>query len=187
MEEWRDIPGWEGMYQVSNQGRVRSVDRTVWNVNSYHRIPGVVLRPAVAGKTGHLGVSLCRNGKPKTYRIHQLMMWAFVGSQEPGMDVCHYDGDPTNNILSNLRYDTRSGNRADKVRHGRDHQLIKTHCPRGHLLNGRNVTESGLRQNRRDCRSCGNARAYMKHHNISMSELQKYSDSYYAKYTKESI
>lgn len=187
MEEWRDIPGWGGAYQVSNQGRVRSLDREVWNVNSYHKIPGVILRPAVTGRTGHLGVALCRNGKPKTYRIHQLMMWAFVGPQEPGMDVCHNDGNPSNNVLENLRYDTRSGNLHDKALHGTDHQLVKTHCPRGHALQGSNLTAAALRKGSRDCRSCGNARAYMKHHNIDMSELQKYSDSYYAKYTKESI
>ena len=184
-EEWRDIPGWEGYYQASSEGRVRSLDRWVDNGNGGHIRPGTVLKSAKTGKQDHQGVALCRDARYKTFRVHQLVMWAFVGPQEDGIDVCHWDGNPANNALSNLRYGTRADNAADKLRHGNDVNTNKTHCPRGHELNEWNCTDSGLRQGRRDCRSCGNAKARMRYHGIDIEHLQSYSDSYYEKYKKE--
>lgn len=102
-EAWRDIPGHEGRYQASSLGRVRSVKS------------GRILRLGVTPQ-GYRKVSLgaaCRD-----QRVHRLVLAAFVGSPLPCEEACHSDGNRANNHLSNLRWDTRAGNHADKVKHG---------------------------------------------------------------------
>lgn len=119
-EVWKDIPGYEGAYQVSSLGRVRSLDRVVKCKCRYTGEPfdrtvrGRVLRPAKYCKAGHLAVSLGRGstGKP----VHELVMLAFVGKPPVGKEVCHQNGDPTDNRLENLRYDTRRENILDVLR-----------------------------------------------------------------------
>lgn len=122
MEIWKDIPGFEGEYQVSDNGRVRSLDRPVVRRNkltggfSHNTLPGRILKPQ-AQKSGHLEVKLGFN-PAKHYRIHRLVMLAFEGPCPEGKEVCHNDNNPANNHLKNLRYDTRSANKIDVVHAG---------------------------------------------------------------------
>lgn len=119
-EVWKDIPGYEGTYQVSSLGRVRSLDRVVKGKCHFtgelfdRRIKGQVLRPGKCCKSGHLSVVLGRGttGRP----VHELVMLAFVGVPPEGKEVCHQNGDPTDNRLENLRYDTRRENILDVYR-----------------------------------------------------------------------
>jgi hypothetical protein len=67
---------------------------------------------------GHICVSLCRDGKRRQVFVHRLVLTAFVGSCPPGLECCHNDGNPANNRLRNLRWDTQFANAADAVRHG---------------------------------------------------------------------
>lgn len=120
IEEWRDVVGFEGLYQVSNLGRVKSLDRYV-HMSASHKavaykrfVKGCVLRPG-ASNYGHLSVVLGRN---KTRMVHDLVMRAFVGPPPPKHECCHNNGDPKDNRLSNLRWGTRSENNFDAVRHG---------------------------------------------------------------------
>lgn len=111
-EIWKDIPGFEGRYQASNFGRVRSVDRDVRVVTSQagettRRAKGRVLRPA-ALRSGHLCVVLGRDGGTKG--VHWCVARAFFGLPPAGHEVLHLDHDPTNNAVSNLRYGTRGDN-----------------------------------------------------------------------------
>ena len=122
-EVWKDIPGYEGRYQVSDHGNVRSVDREVTCISAsgiatVRRVPGRTLKPYINkyGGRGHLFVSLGKYTVPQP--VHQLVLLAFVGPCPEGMEVCHGDGDPTNNRLDNLRYDTRSENIMDIYRVG---------------------------------------------------------------------
>lgn len=105
--EWRPVPGYEGHYEVSEDGQVASV-------KSGDRRPMSPLRQ----KSGHLGVSLCLGGVKTRYRIHRLVMHAFVGPCPEGLEVRHLDGDPENNYLANLVYGSGSENRADTYLHG---------------------------------------------------------------------
>lgn len=131
MEEvWRDIPGYEGRYQVSNLGQVKSLPHRVQRRNvltggmSNALIPEKILKPQVQ-KSGHLEVKLGTH-HPKHHRIHRLVMLAFCGPCPPGMEVCHNDSNPANNQLGNLRYDTRLSNRLDMVRVGNEgRQVLK--------------------------------------------------------------
>lgn len=122
-ELWRDIPGYEGAYQVSSMGRVRSLPRFVQVYDSVRRVsytrpcPGKVLRQAVCDRAGHVSVHLgkyCR-GIP----VHQLVMLAFHGYPPPGMEAMHLNGDPKDNRPENLRYGTHSENMTDMYRLGK--------------------------------------------------------------------
>ena len=123
MEEWKAVPGWEGAYEVSSEGRVRSLDRTQKVINRFGNVEwrrqrGTVLRAGVA-KNGYAVVSFTGPGRAREcWTVHRLVMLAFVGPCPPGLEVCHDDGTRDNNRLSNLRYDTRSKNALDKHRHG---------------------------------------------------------------------
>lgn len=118
MEVWRDIPGYEGLYQISDMGRVKSMPRLVVRsiTNGNYTVKERFLRPALAD--GYPIVGLSKNGKPRTWRVHFLVMMAFVGPRPDGADVCHEDGDRVNNALSNLRYASRRENMADAIKHG---------------------------------------------------------------------
>ena len=123
MENWKAIPAWEGWYEVSDCGRVRSVDRKVVARHpSGPSIPrlfkGRVLRAAVSGN-GYPMVSLTRPGAKRECRyVHALVLEAFIGPCPQGLEVCHNDGKKPNNKLDNLRYDTRKANSDDTAKHG---------------------------------------------------------------------
>lgn len=153
-ERWRHVPGWKGYYLVSDLGRVHSADRVARGSHgSVRHLRGKVLTPT-PDEDGRQHVNLCRPGKQKSYRVHRLVMAAFHGPGQPGQEVCHWDGDASNNTLGNLRYDDRGGNLRDAVRHGTHHQTRKTHCPFGHLLQKPNLVPRELKRNRRYCLAC---------------------------------
>jgi len=155
--EWRDIPGWEGWYQVSNTGLVRSVDRTITSRRGYTYVcKGSIRKLVPCSKYGHLSVQLRRNGAVLGMSVHRAVLAAFVGPCPPGMECCHNDGDPTNNHVSNLRWDTSAANSRDKIRHGRHHLINKTRCPHGHPYDEANTYVS--KRGRRCCRECARQR-----------------------------
>lgn len=78
-------------------------------------------------QTGHWAVSLSRNGNKRTRYVHRLVLEAFVGPCPDGMECCHNDGNPRNNRLDNLRWDTRKANAIDSVNHG-TMPRGETHC-----------------------------------------------------------
>lgn len=116
-ETWKPVLNFETHYQVSNLGRVRSLPRRV-RLHSGHRTsPGKMLKPG-SQLSGHQFVNLSRDGVAKTYLVHTLVLEAFVSHRPQGMEVCHNDGNPRNNKLSNLRWDTHRNNQRDMLRHG---------------------------------------------------------------------
>lgn len=121
-EVWKDIPGYEGEYQASTLGRIKSLKRTAvsknWHTGKpfYRTVPERILKPGRYCKCGHVSVILRKetNGKP----VHQLVMRTFVGEPPKGMEVLHINGDSTDNRMSNLRYGTRTDNILDVYRQG---------------------------------------------------------------------
>lgn len=107
MSEWRIVEGFPN-YRVSDAGDIESLRRGQW-------------RPLVGWRTkwGHHKVCL-RAGTWQTRRayVHALVLEAFVGPCPAGCESCHYDGNPSNNALSNLRWDTHAENMRDSMRHG---------------------------------------------------------------------
>lgn len=158
-ERWRPIPGWEGYYEVSDQGRVRSVDRCLPHAHvGRQSVRGRVLKPAVRD-TGHLVVTLRLPGHKRLCRVHRLVLTAFRGTCPIGMEGCHNNGDPADNRLSNLRWGTPSSNKYDSVRHGTHANAAKTHCKRGHEFTPENTITTITRNggNGRRCRQCSSA------------------------------
>jgi len=106
METWRPVVGYEGHYEVSDQGRVNSLKS--------HKI----MKPTPCKREGRPWLTLSREGKPRSFKVYTLVLRAFVGDCPPGHEACHFDGDTSNSRLSNLRWGTPAENLLDKIRHG---------------------------------------------------------------------
>lgn len=117
-ELWVPAFGWEGFYEVSNLGNVRSVQRkgkTSFGERSYG---GKVLNP-IKHNSGYLVVNLTvSKGKRKQVLIHRLILESFLGPAPAGSECCHSNGNRNDPRLENLRWDTRKNNHADKRVHG---------------------------------------------------------------------
>src|SRR5688572_24881149 len=119
-ERWLPIAGWEGYYEVSDHGRVRSLDRlAVRRQGKPAARRGRVMALQKTG-AGHLIVRIQRNGHDWTVQVHVLVLTAFVGPRPPGLVCRHLDGNPENNIPDNLAWGTSSQNKYDSIRHGTD-------------------------------------------------------------------
>lgn len=131
-EIWLPVSGYEGAYEVSDRGRVRSVTREVNNGRGRIRVAtGRVLSPFLGG--AYVKVRLKVDGVGSTKNVHALVAGAFLGPRPAGMQVCHGNGDPHDNRLENLRYDTASANNYDKRRHGTAfRRRLADTCFRGH-------------------------------------------------------
>jgi hypothetical protein len=122
-EIWKPVVGFEGAYEVSDLGRVRSLDRIVTvtqrfrggKIGTYQRrMPGVLLRPGIASN-GYPSVAL----NQQTFMVHELVTAAFLGPKPPGHCVRHvHDNDRANVRLDNLSYGTYVENSADMDAHG---------------------------------------------------------------------
>lgn len=178
IEEWRPVLGYEGLYEVSNFGKVKSLPRK--------GTKGGILATAKRNKKyNHLTVTLTSNNSTKYPFVHKLVLEAFVGLRPEGMECCHGDGDPTNNHLSNLRWDTPSKNTYDSIAHGTHPQSKKDHCPQGHPLEQYNLTPSMLKKGYRQCLSCNRARSLMKSNKRVNMSLDKLSDIYHERAKEE--
>ena len=119
-ELWKDIPGYEGYYQVSDQGRVRSVDRVIQYADGRRKpVSGCILSPSRAGRTrAYAMVQLSRHNEALPWYVHDLVLLAFVGPKPAGTEVCHGPCGQQDNSLWNLYYGTPSRNQCDRRRDG---------------------------------------------------------------------
>ena len=104
-EQWRAVPGYEGLYSVSDLGRVRS----------HNAAKGRILKPRVLEGTGYRAITLCRNGLKSYRHVAHLVLEAFVGPRPRGYHACHGNSIRTDNRLTNLRWDTASANALERV------------------------------------------------------------------------
>lgn len=154
-ERWLPVIGYEGLYEVSDRGRVRSVTRTVSRPGAVsggakQTRQGALLTPIRQNKQGHQQVRLCKNGTATGLSIHCLVLEAFVGRRLDGQHGLHANDIPTDNRLENLRWGTPSDNGLDCVRNGNHPNARKTRCPRNHEYSIRPA--SGQRY----CKTCTN-------------------------------
>lgn len=109
---WQEVAGYEGRYEVSDAGQVRSL-------STYRPTSGGILAHWVQNR-GYRYVTLRgADGSKKAFAVHRLVLEAFHGPCPEGKQVAHFDGDPSNNHISNLRWASAKENIADRTRHGR--------------------------------------------------------------------
>jgi hypothetical protein len=121
-EEWLPVVGYEGAYEVSDLGRVRSLDRIVIQATrgggtAPHTYPGTIMGQHI-GTAGYLDVTLCRSSRHKTWRVHTVVAEAFLGPRPEGLWILHGPLGPLVNTVANLRYGTPAENSADEIRDG---------------------------------------------------------------------
>lgn len=116
-ERWKDIEGFEGYYQVSNIGRIRSVDRCAKSYNGERIVKGKVLKPVMSKKTGYYQINLYKGGKKRGFNVHFLVAMAFV-EQNGKPFVNHKDGRKTNNVADNLEWVTNRENQHHALKLG---------------------------------------------------------------------
>lgn len=114
MEEiWKDVKGYEGLYQVSNLGRVKSLNKKVNTINQY----GAIHKRTIKGRNlkqrethnGYLRVKFIKNKKIQKVRVHRLVAEAFI--EKPKLEVNHIDGNKKNNNVENLEWVTPKENK----------------------------------------------------------------------------
>jgi hypothetical protein len=176
-ERWLPIPGHDG-YEVSDHGRVRSLDRAVLCKNGrLMRLRGKLLKPQ-ARTGGHMWIQF----GPEARSVHSLVLEAFVGPRPTDLVACHWDDVPSNNHLSNLRWGSLSDNMRDRIRNGKHSQSKRTHCPRSHELVAPNLVASAARDGRRSCLACTRAYSIVrnaKRKGVSL-DFKPISDAYFA-------
>jgi predicted XRE-type DNA-binding protein len=140
-EIWKDIPGYEGLYMVSNIGRVRSNDRIVKQVDG-----GTLCERKLKSKTlslnirknGRLKVLLYKGGKREEYYVHRLVLTSFVGACPRGKECCHKNDNCADNRLSNLYWGTHKENIIDRETNDRQ--------PKGEAISNSKLKNSDIIQ-----------------------------------------
>lgn len=156
-EKWLPVAGFEGHYMISDYGRVWSVKRSIIRSDGRTSTVGGRVLKCGTGKSGHKYVTLAHpDSGCRSYLVHRMVLETFVGPCPPNMECCHYDDNPGNNRLPNLRWASRSENMLDRTRNGIDNNGTKnaTHCARGHEFDDANTIT--YRAGHRSCRACKN-------------------------------
>lgn len=145
-ENWKDVAGYEGFYQVSNKGNVRSVER---RDSRGCRRRGRTLKPGHDG-SGYPMVNLCKNGKQKTKKVHRLVAEAFLPNPESLSHVNHMDEVKDNNGLSNLewcthRYNMNYGTLIERASRARSKKVKAINIKTGEVLTFNSTQETGCK------------------------------------------
>lgn len=152
-EIWKDIKGYEGLYQVSNLGRVRSLDRYVkQNHNTKQLKKGKIIQPTKNHK-GYLGLKLCKENTSKKVSIHRLVAQTFIPNLENKPQVNHIDGDKTNNRIENLEWCTNSENQIHAYKMGLNKVTEEQRRKISQRQKGRKVTEKEKRIRRENAKN----------------------------------
>lgn len=117
-EKWKSVSGYEGYYEVSNLGRLQSLDRMIVDKVGRKRSIGGKMLKLCLNSNDHYHATLSKGNRRVSKKIHQLVAEAFIGPRPIGCEVCHNNGQPLDNEVGNLRYDTSAGNQADRLKHG---------------------------------------------------------------------
>ncbi len=163
IEEWKPIEGYEGIYEVSSFGKVKSVERDVMHNDIRHHRKERLLKPH-QGKFGYKQVALCKDGEVKVVLVHRLVATAFIPNPGNKAEVDHIDADPTNNYAWNLQWATRSENGMNPLtrKHGSD-------AKKGHPYWGRPHTD----EEKKKISDALKGRTFSEEHRRKLSEAHK--------------
>lgn len=123
IEIWKPVVGYEGQYEISNLGRVRSLPKAVPHIRGVRTIPARVLKPRQQA-SGHLYIRSFGGRNGGIAWVHRLVYEAFVGPIPAGLDIRHLDGNPSNNTPENLTPGTRVENAHDTYAYGGKYQKL---------------------------------------------------------------
>lgn len=147
-EEWRQVVGFEGLYEVSNLGRVKTVHRVLTRSNGAKQTVRERIRKQVTAQRGGYAMVTLTNMCHRTLApVHRLVLEAFVGKRPDGMECCHIDGNPLNARLDNLRWGTPESNGQDRIRHGTQTTCAAHPCAkmtREQVIEARALRRSGV-------------------------------------------
>lgn len=156
MTVWRPVVGFEGCYEVSDHGQVRSLDRTIVTHTKHgevrRRLAGKIMKQHLGA--AYLEVTLSRGNEKTLARPHRLVLEAFVGPCPEGMETRHFNGNPLDNRLENLLWGTPVENASDCTRHGTHSMTVRRACPRGHGFEEFNLVGSTQKLGYRQCWAC---------------------------------
>jgi len=131
MENWKDIQGYEGIYQISDKGNVKSLPREwVWGNGAVRRRGELILKPGL-NSAGYLSINMVTNGTSKNVVVHRLVAKAFIPNPEVKAEVNHINGDKTDNRVENLEWCSREENQQhayDTNLHKRTRAVCAENC-----------------------------------------------------------
>ena len=140
MEEiWKDIQGYEGLYQISNMGRVKSLERTIIQSNGYERLCKEKIKSITKKENGYLQVELFKNKTRKHFYIHRLVAQAFLNNVNNLSCINHKDENKVNNCVENLEYcsyeyNNNYGNHIKKCSESRSKKVMAINVINGYIL-----------------------------------------------------
>jgi hypothetical protein len=154
---WRPIPGYEGLYEASWDGRIQSLPRATTT--------GGILTQRLDGEAGRLLVTLSKNGETRVHKVHQLIAAAWLGEHQPDQEVCHGPAGRFINSVPNLSYGTGTKNYQDQVRDGV--------CARGERHGRAKLTAEVVATCRRRKASGETTRALAQEFNVHPSTMSR--------------
>lgn len=116
MEVWKDVVGYEGLYQISDTGKIKSIQRRYGNYNGMRRERIMKQRP---DSRNYINITLCKNGKHKSHWVHRLVAQAFIPNLDNKHCINHIDNNPSNNSIENLEWCTHKENSQHSAIQGR--------------------------------------------------------------------
>lgn len=171
-EQWRDIPGWEGLYQASTEGRIRSVDRLKGDSGSGRAVKGRIMAYTLNHK-GYRTVHLSRGGTGKRVSVHRMVAATFIPNESRKEQVNHKNGIKTDNRVENLEWVTNLENMRHAVAHGLTNMapcLAAAHTKEAHEKGARKVMRPVIRSDGKMYDSVKSAAEDMGVHHSAISQ-----------------
>ena len=181
-KKWKDIPGYEGSYQVSSDGEVRGLPRVVpggrWGEQF---VPGGIVSQT-KHNSGYQAVHLRLNGKRTKHLVHRLVVEAFLGPKPfEKAEIRHLNDVKTDNRIENLVWGTRSENIQDREKNVIGYYFERTECRNGHELTEWNLVPNQLklRNGIKTCYACQRAHYMIKNHVDLKGRNKEVADVYF--------